>query len=230
MNHQDVEKLLPWFVNQTLDEDQVELVEEHLKNCPVCQAEVNDLRDLNQMIGEANDEDVAEGQQQLTIDAAVRRARGEMSPKTFRARRHRWFFPTLAMAALLLLAFQNLVGLNRQVQQGLAEYHPVILKGAVRGAEETIKTQPGQPVFLNIPNPDSAADFEKYRCELLLEGEQRPLFLLNLEATGTFYLQLPPQLEPGRYTLNIFGEPGQNQEPIGSYRFLLDDAKGESDE
>lgn len=37
--HDEVEKLLPWFVNGTLDEKSQDLVRKHLADCPVCKKE-----------------------------------------------------------------------------------------------------------------------------------------------------------------------------------------------
>ena len=44
--HHAAEELLPWFVNGTLDGDDVALVEQHLGECARCQHEVHSLREL----------------------------------------------------------------------------------------------------------------------------------------------------------------------------------------
>jgi anti-sigma-K factor RskA len=45
-NHKVADVLLPWFVNGTLEKDEVAFVEQHLSQCALCQREVAWLRDL----------------------------------------------------------------------------------------------------------------------------------------------------------------------------------------
>ena len=42
--HQTVDELLPWYVNGTLDGEELALVERHVAECPRCQQEVGALR------------------------------------------------------------------------------------------------------------------------------------------------------------------------------------------
>lgn len=44
--HQTVQELLPWFVTETLDPDDLALVQEHLQHCTQCQADVDWQRKL----------------------------------------------------------------------------------------------------------------------------------------------------------------------------------------
>ena len=45
--HKVVDVLLPWFVNGTLEGDELALVQRHLGECPRCQQEVEWLRELH---------------------------------------------------------------------------------------------------------------------------------------------------------------------------------------
>jgi anti-sigma factor RsiW len=45
--HKVVDALLPWYVNGTLDEDELASVSQHLRDCASCRAEVHWLRDLH---------------------------------------------------------------------------------------------------------------------------------------------------------------------------------------
>jgi len=44
--HQKVQELLPWFLNGTLEADDVAQVEEHLQSCPACRSELQCLQVL----------------------------------------------------------------------------------------------------------------------------------------------------------------------------------------
>jgi Zn finger protein HypA/HybF involved in hydrogenase expression len=42
-----IKDLLPWYLNQTLSEDEAKKVEAHLKGCPKCQKELEELRGIS---------------------------------------------------------------------------------------------------------------------------------------------------------------------------------------
>jgi hypothetical protein len=44
--HREAEMLLPWFVNGTLKGEELVVVEQHLRECALCQREVNGLREM----------------------------------------------------------------------------------------------------------------------------------------------------------------------------------------
>jgi anti-sigma factor RsiW len=43
-HEQKVQELLPWYVNETLNEEEFTLVENHLKTCVDCQRAVEELK------------------------------------------------------------------------------------------------------------------------------------------------------------------------------------------
>ncbi|MFN7959953.1 MAG: zf-HC2 domain-containing protein [Thermoanaerobaculia bacterium] len=49
-DHGEIELLLPWYVNQTLDDTEIAWVESHLAECAECRAEVEASRDLAQAL------------------------------------------------------------------------------------------------------------------------------------------------------------------------------------
>ena len=48
----ELKSLLPWYLNQTLPEDEAKKVEAHLKECPKCQKELEELRWLSSGVKE----------------------------------------------------------------------------------------------------------------------------------------------------------------------------------
>lgn len=51
-----VRELLPWFVNGTLTGEEQAMVEQHLRRCRRCRAEVEELRETRLELGETLDE------------------------------------------------------------------------------------------------------------------------------------------------------------------------------
>jgi len=55
MNHQEIIELLPWYANQTLEDDERKLVEMHLADCRDCAKEVESLKAMRKTIVEVGD-------------------------------------------------------------------------------------------------------------------------------------------------------------------------------
>jgi len=49
-DHEKIMLLLPWFVNQTLDEQRTAVVADHLQHCEACQREVQFLRSMKEAV------------------------------------------------------------------------------------------------------------------------------------------------------------------------------------
>jgi len=55
MNHQEIIELLPWYANQTLEDDERKLVEMHLADCRDCAKEVESLKAIRKTVVEVGD-------------------------------------------------------------------------------------------------------------------------------------------------------------------------------
>jgi hypothetical protein len=53
--HQEMQLLLPWYLNQSLDEHEQQAVESHLRNCIQCKMELLDLRKLSSELNRTSD-------------------------------------------------------------------------------------------------------------------------------------------------------------------------------
>lgn len=56
MNHREIIELLPWYANQTLDEDERKAVETHLSECAECANEVKNLNTMKKAIIESGNQ------------------------------------------------------------------------------------------------------------------------------------------------------------------------------
>jgi hypothetical protein len=57
--HRQIFLLLPWYVNKSLEQDELQLVESHLRNCIVCRRELVVLRKLASAVKQSSDLDAA---------------------------------------------------------------------------------------------------------------------------------------------------------------------------
>ncbi len=88
------DELLPWYVNHSLEDEQRQYVERHLRHCPRCRDEVEFLRHLRQAVQR---EHQGSGPGELGLKRLQRELERQTPP-----RRPRWF-PSLAAAAVLAL-------------------------------------------------------------------------------------------------------------------------------
>lgn len=114
--HEQTVALLPWFVNDTLDQKEREQVLKHLAGCEGCRLERDRLIDLQKMIreGEVVDGDVEFSLKRTMkrIDEAERNRRSVEEVAT-NHRRQKRFFVSMAMAAglsMFLVGMAVLVG------------------------------------------------------------------------------------------------------------------------
>lgn len=54
MSHEQASELLPWFINDSLAEEERDLVHEHATNCVICRRELNELENLRQSVSDAS--------------------------------------------------------------------------------------------------------------------------------------------------------------------------------
>jgi len=57
--HQQIMLLLPWYLNKSLEQDELQRVESHLRNCILCNREMVALRKLATAVKQSSDLDVA---------------------------------------------------------------------------------------------------------------------------------------------------------------------------
>ncbi|GLQ49914.1 zf-HC2 domain-containing protein [Dyella flava] len=97
--HAEADRLLPWYVNGTLDEGERVQVEQHLAECAACRREVEWLRTLQEGFVEQTQQDELSPAAHPPRHAAMRR-----SASPVRRRRERWLIGLAAIQAVVILA------------------------------------------------------------------------------------------------------------------------------
>lgn len=236
MNHAEVVKLLPWYLNSTLVDREANQVQEHVDTCEVCQAELQQLTILQEAVRETSEQESFVSSDNL-FNRLMERIDAEKPDswyQRFKGRLQEWvkgqiLVPVAAAFLLLIVGYQSLVvipGLENQVQR-LSEVQStlsVVLPPAVRGTASEIMV--GQEdrflhLMMDINSPQS---WELLLCRFVL-GESEMVLEERVDFTSeTLNLLVPVSKMPaGEYTLIILGqnagEPGESE--IGRYRFNL---------
>jgi anti-sigma factor RsiW len=106
--HVQVDRLLPWYANGTLEDDERAQVEQHLAECAQCQREVRWLRALHGDFAEQAKQDGA-----LLETPHPRRYEGMPSKPSrlslFQGHRGRWLALLAALQAMVILVLGTLV-------------------------------------------------------------------------------------------------------------------------
>lgn len=128
--HQQIQLLLPWYVNQSLEQHQQQMVDKHIRHCLVCRRELAGLRKLADAVMQKSDLDLA-AETSFACLASQLQSRNAVSVSAHAARRQPTQFKLsdylrhntvrYAIAASLLLALLPL-GLRMQSGDGVGYY------------------------------------------------------------------------------------------------------------
>lgn len=144
-DHHEVERLLPWFVNGTLEADERALVAQHLEHCPQCKQELAELFELRaaclQTPPPAVDESAGWRRVQARLhtperspEAHARRARSGDRIRSWR-RAPRWLRAAFLAQTAAVLAIAAAWTLMREPP---ADYRTLSAAPAPRGAANTL--------------------------------------------------------------------------------------------
>jgi hypothetical protein len=79
VDHQQIQLLLPWYLNQTLTENERVLVEDHLHSCLLCKRELMDLRKLAAAINQNSNLDEAAELSLADLKPRLQREPGQLT-------------------------------------------------------------------------------------------------------------------------------------------------------
>ncbi|GLQ94988.1 zf-HC2 domain-containing protein [Dyella acidisoli] len=103
--HAEADRLLPWYVNGTLEEDERSEVERHLVECAECQHEVAWLRTVQeQFVEQADKDDVSPKMRHLYRRVAKRRGASSTSSLWHRREKRLAWLAALQVAIILGLS------------------------------------------------------------------------------------------------------------------------------
>ena len=166
---QHPEDLLPWYVNGSLSEAEQHQVEAHLQDCGTCRAEVELLRAMRDASKQVTEP--------VPGQFAWQRLQRDIHQQDKLNTRRQWWVPSLAVAALLVIAIQGVLLFNVTYQDGyglaghapqgtvvLVKFNPEATEKSIRAALQSvgaeIVTGPSAAGIYRIQLADSAGDSE----------------------------------------------------------------------
>src|SRR5215468_11365184 len=191
MNHQEIIELLPWYANQTLEDDERKLVEMHLADCRDCAKEVESLKAMRKTIVEVGDSGPAlspfalnralaeiEDYERTRTTTAKAASVATREKKGFWAK---WWQPTPVFARALIAAQIVLVLALGSVT--LYQYsHPnIIFKTSSGGVDDKTSTR------ITVGFNDGTTEQEIRRTILGIEGQ----IVEGPSALGLYTIQVP---------------------------------------
>ena len=108
------EELLPWYVNGTLSDEEMNIVRAHLSVCDSCRRETEFLT----MLGNEARVPVDTAVLDLARRRFMQKIKSDASPR----KHSQWWRPAFAAAAVLVIVFQFMIIINYET--GTSEYQP----------------------------------------------------------------------------------------------------------
>ncbi len=105
--HQEISLLLPWYVNNTLENEECNRVETHLKSCLVCRIELVNLQKLSVFVNQEDDVDTA-------VQAAFSQLKNRIHENQVTTKQETGFFDALAGFFNQLVALFNAKNIFRR--------------------------------------------------------------------------------------------------------------------
>lgn len=149
--HDDVLELLPWFVNESLGERERQRVLAHLRDCPECRRERDELQALGQIVGE--DDGSADADYRFAFRKLMRRieaaeANRESTREFGRQSRWKMVAPWFGAAASVLVAVLLVAVMNGEDRVAKDEFRTLFApkSGQAEGIPHRVELTFEQPV------------------------------------------------------------------------------------
>lgn len=226
MNHQEAVKLLPWYVNGTLEAEERQLVQGHLKGCFQCKSQLEEWERIEAVLGELG----REAPQPPThlprevldqIEHQVRkdgpRRLGKPSPPWWRSP---WMLQAAAVIVLAIVGIQNLY-LRQELDQlsRPQALPPVQVSSEIRGSTQIEIPEQAGWIHLQVEVPPIPLDrsYSELRYQVF-SAQGQEVFNDKTRIAERLDLFLPAaRMDAGRYTLVLTGIEDGRGDVISTY-------------
>lgn len=204
--HAEVLEVLPWFVNESLGEKERQLVLGHLRECPECRAERDELQAIQQVVAE--DDGTGDGNYKSSFRKLMTRIETaeanrasirdfEVAPENGRESGKWWL--ALSAAACLFVAVVITVGTN-PLREGLPE--ALLEESAGDGLGFRTLSDPGKAVA-GIPHRMALTFEQPVMAETLRAAliETRSNIVSGPDKDGTYIVEVavPPHMTDAEF-------------------------------
>ncbi|GJM15777.1 MAG: hypothetical protein DHS20C13_11040 [Thermodesulfobacteriota bacterium] len=223
ISHEEINLLLPWYLNGTLESEEKEIVKKHLSDCSLCHMEIEELKMLRSTVLEANEAQnemlsVPVEKMEMNVMDRIDSFEESIEQKTQRVpiddtdsiwSKVQGFFDGIAlpslspvgMAALFVIQFAIILGLAGTLFFTEPEYE--VLSGNTQ--TEVIS---GPTIMLSFK--DSAT--EKEIREILREIDGR--IIDGPKAGGLYIVELPEEMTNEKIMENVIDDLSSNTKVI----------------
>ena len=223
MNHQEAVKLIPWYVNGTLQARERRIVRKHLERCFQCKAQLEEWERIGAVLGELEQEAPQPPPRlprQLVEQVQSENRKAGPKPLEKRAprlwRHSRKLFKIAAAALLAVVAIQNLY-LRQELNQ-LSQPQTLLLvsiSSEIRGGTPIELPPQARWIHLQVEIPPIPLDrsYSELGYQIISSENDQLLFKGTALVSERLYLQLPAsEMGTGIYTLVVTGtEQGDGQ-------------------
>jgi len=178
--HDEVWMLLPWYVNRTLEDEDLKLVNQHLKVCISCRSELETQKKLCERVSESVTEDVC---QQIQFKHLMQKIHSQPQHEKLvnQAQNSRFGFRIAGLAAAVLLTLM------------------LMFTGMSEQADSSYKTLSNPVIVSDAQINDIRVIFESYldenqrqallietKAELISQPDSHGVYILRIEGAEEF--------------------------------------------
>lgn len=232
--HLEIQYLLPWYVNGTLDRSEQEKVRTHLAECEACQTLLHEYEEL---VVAVKSPAVPAPSYDVLAQSLKEIGEGRPTTKPARSAWLNWnagrqgqvWLAAAAMLMLALIGFQNLYEIPRLERQVAQAHQPVsaaqlVLKEVVRAGVQSLRLAPGQSLLLTLDHPEDFPRYAHYRFEL--RGPNRAQTTAAMAAPvhqEPYVLDFKSGWSAGDYVLTLYGDTADPSHPVATYQFTIEE-------